>query len=307
MTDDFLSYILAQGLTISQLTLLPTQNAQNATQQYQARLQPHLTQQPDLARKLPAQTVFIKRLVLPCLAYNLQQFNQEIIALQACQRLAVEASNSKKPAYGVAKLLASYHDTSCAFMVLPFYQGNTLKALLHQAVLTFEQKINYAISLCQVLKKIHCLGYLHGDIKPSNLFITSSNQLILLDFGLSQSIGEVNPTSNKTTAGTPAYMSPEQFNGFPLTAHSDYYSLGIVLFELFFGKLPFIATTLHDWAVAHCQQPLPICSTLPTIRYLTNTQQIILESVMLKLLAKDPKKRSRDLQDIITLLSALGF
>lgn len=280
-------------LPIRHLTPLHINNTRNATQCYQAELS--LTN----GRTQP---VFIKRLIPPYSDINYQQFCQEISTLQACQGLAID-KNTKKPPYGVPKILACDIDKNSSYLMLPLYHGESLKNLIKNNTLQFEQKVTLAISLCHGLDKIHCLGYLHGDVKSSNIFITTNNQVILLDFGLSQPLDNARFSDN-TTAGTPAYMSPEQFNGLPLTPQSDYYSLGVLLFELFVGKLPFYANNVSDWAVAHCQHPVLVGSLLASFPY---KQQKVLQVISGQLLAKLPNERCQSLSSLINMLSALAF
>lgn len=289
MKHDFLVNWQKLGLMISGLTPLVGSNSLNATHLYKAKLSEHGRHQP----------VFIKQLVSPFSKNNYQQFCQEINALQACQTLAIDLDSPKH--CGISRLLAYNLDKNLPFLMLPLYHGQTLKTLIQQNCLSFDQKITFAISLCHLIDSIPHIGYLHGDIKPPNIFITTTNQMILLDFGLSQALSDSKPTA--ITAGTPAYMSPEQFNGLTLTAQSDFYSLGIVLFELFTGKLPFYADNLHDWAVAHCQQAMPIF----TVNGLSTKQTDILHSIFDKLLAKHPHHRPTDLKIILNLLSQLTF
>lgn len=293
MTEEFVSFLNSHGFFITELTSLPSKNPLNATQLYQGQL---------VADDGTKQAVFVKRLVSPYSAINYKQFCQEIATLQACQSLSIKKS-IKKPPYGVAHLINFNSEQLNSYFITPFYHGETLKNLIQNNKLDFEQKITYAISLCHLIKQIHCLGYLHCDIKPNNIFVTSHNQVLLLDFGLSQALNKPFVQTD-FIAGTPAYMSPEQFNGLPLTSHSDFYSLGIVLYELFFGKLPFYADNLHDWTVAHCQQALPL---LPNLANFSQNQQNILQTIFNQLLAKLPIHRYHDWQEIIELLSKLAF
>lgn len=298
ISQDFLSLLTKNNLPIRNLTPLPFTNARNATQCYRADLSLINGQ---------IQPIFIKRLRPFTTDEIYQQFCQEIDTLYACQSLAIDDEQLRKPPYGIPKLLTHSTANENAFFITPCYQGQTLKNLIKNKTLTFEQTIDIAISLCYVLDKTHCLGYLHGDIKPSNILITDNKQLILLDFGLSQSLESIK-VFDKTTAGTPAYMSPEQLNGLPLTPQSDCYSVGVVLVELLTGQLPFFANDLHGWAVAHCQQPVP---TLPDIKLpntkLSRNQQQTLQFVVDKLLAKQPDNRSGSLTDAAALLSRLAF
>lgn len=274
--------------TISNITQI-SHHSQNPTRLYHGKLLLNDSQKP----------IFIKQLKALYSQNDYQQFCQEITILQACQSLAIK---NQKQGYGIPQLL--HHDINheTPFFFTPFYQGKTLKNLIINNELGFEQTLDSAIGLCYILDKIHCLGYLHGDIKPSNIFLTENNQVILLDFGLSQSINHQTPKNY--TFGTPAYMSPEQFHGLALTPQSDYYSLGVVLYEIFTGKPPFIEQYLENWATAHCQQPIP---QMGNNLNLSAKNLYQLDQIFQQLLAKKPKQRYHNLQAVINALSQLAF
>lgn len=255
----------------------------------------------------------VKQLTPPFTIQQYQSFCREIDTLNACQSLAITPNTCHyRNLTGVAQLIESDIDARAPYFAMPLYQGMTLDKicpLSSEHGITqrdeFRQRLLYAVQLCDIVEKIHCLGYLHGDIKLSNVLITDT-ALILLDFGLAKALTKLEDlTSQAFTAGTPAYMSPEQLTGQTLSAQSDYYSIGVVIYALLCGRLPFMAHTLRGWAMAHCQQPL---QPLPSFRAvgITSSQQQQLQRLMDGLLAKFATNRWANLAEIkyhLTILS----
>lgn len=290
---------------LSELQLLSV-NSLNHTQLWRGRWQASAT--------LPAVPVLIKQLQPNPPDWLYHQWLNAYQALTACQPLAITDKHSHdttsqsygSPSYGISQLITADLSQDAPYWVLGYYDGVTLSQRLLVTDFDWSQRLSVAIRVCQLVDRIHCLGYLHRDIKPSNILLTHSDKLILLDFGLAQALTELQSATQdsaihrSTTAGTPAYMSPEQLTGQALTQQSDYYSLGVVLFELFSGTRPFSAHHLHDWALAHCQQLIPL---LPNIAQLSAHQQTQLQHIIDSLLAKSTQYRAIALSDIVAELN----
>lgn len=254
----------------------------------------------------------VKQLTPPFTIQQYQSFCREIDVLNTCQSLAIIPNTCHHHNLtGVTQLIESDIDARTPYFVMPLYQGTTLDKICplsseHRITQRdeFRQRLLYAVQLCDIVEKIHCLGYLHSDIKLSNILITDT-ALLLLDFGLAKALTKLdNSTSQDFTAGTPAYMSPEQFTGQPLSAQSDYYSIGVVIYALLCGRLPFMAHTLHGWAMAHCQQPPPLLPSFSKFD-ITSSQQQQLQRLMDELLAKYPANRCASLSEVTQCLSSL--
>jgi tetratricopeptide (TPR) repeat protein len=144
----------------------------------------------------------------------------------------------------------------------------------------------------------HQEGVVHRDIKPSNIMLPKPTWPLLTDFGLAKIVGGTQLTQSGTVAGTPAYMSPEQGRGERVDHRSDIYSLGIVLYEMATGVVPFEAETPMAVIVKHIIDPLP----LPRSKTPELSEGI--ERVILKALAKDPADRFQDVGQMAEALTA---
>lgn len=183
------------------------------------------------------------------------------------------------------------------FISMEYVRGTTLKTLLKR-----ERKLPPSIGLrivrecCRGLGAAHESGIVHGDIKPENIIIDSRGLVKIMDFGVARTSKDSN---NNDVAGTPAYMAPEQFQG-ELEPASDIYCLGVMMFQMFGGLLPFQSQTLVDLMRSHLQQPPP------RLREVDPDLPEQLEMVILKTMQKDPRGRYENVallwQDLRTLV-----
>jgi len=129
------------------------------------------------------------------------------------------------------------------FLSMEYVDGEDLGSLLRRiGRLPADKALEIARKLCAGLAAAHDKGILHRDLKPANIMLDRRGQVLLTDFGLAGLAGEI--AASDITSGTPAYMAPEQLAGEEVTVRSDIYSLGLVLYEIFSGKLPFESDTL---------------------------------------------------------------
>jgi serine/threonine protein kinase len=184
------------------------------------------------------------------------------------------------------------------YLVMRFVEGETLKPEMHGQPLPTAEILRLMRPICLALSYAHQQGVLHRDIKPSNMMVTADGHVFLTDFGLARMVQAGESTlSQDMMVGTPQYISPEQAQGISnLDGRTDIYSLGVVLFEMFTGRVPFNAdtpfATIHD----HIYSPLPLPTTLnPAI-------DPSAERLLLKALAKDAKDRFTTADELLNAL-----
>lgn len=270
----------------------------------------------------PPTAVVVKQLLPHFNATNLAHFEQEINALHHCQSLAIDSTHATS---GIPTLYASNllpdtlifdqqqpQQSVSPCLVMSYHPGETLKSLLYAhaklPLLNLQQKMTIFLHSCQVVNRLHQFGLMHLDLKPANFIVKPNLEVVLIDFGLSDfgvsdAMGKNTSLNCKTyTAGTPAYMSPEQFTRQSVDKFSDYYSLGVIWYELLTGCPPFMADDYPGWAIAHCQQPVPfLCPNHQLSEFACQACQPFID----KLLAKRVENRINDLSNIINALKIL--
>jgi serine/threonine protein kinase/tetratricopeptide (TPR) repeat protein len=135
------------------------------------------------------------------------------------------------------------------FICIDYYEGETLKSKLSKESLSSDEIINITTQIAEGLQKAHEKGIVHRDIKPANIFITNEGIVKILDFGLAKSSGSAQINDIVSTTGTCNYMSPEQALGEEVDQGTDIWALGIVMYEMLTGKLPFDSD--HDQAIIY--------------------------------------------------------
>ncbi len=176
------------------------------------------------------------------------------------------------------------------YMVMEFVEGPTLKAELKERsvqgqIFTLPETTRIFFALAGAIDYAHTRGMVHRDLKPANIMFTSDGQVVLTDFGIARIVGATRLTLTGAIAGTPAYMSPEQGQGERGDERSDIYSLGVVLYEMVTGRVPFDADTPFAIILKHINDPLP----LPT-EINPDTPEAV-ERVILKAMSKNPDDR----------------
>ena len=184
------------------------------------------------------------------------------------------------------------------FIVMAFYEGETLKKKIARGPLPVEEALDYAVQMAQGLAKAHEADIVHRDVKPANVMITDQGQVKLVDFGLAKMVG-TERTQTGMTLGTVAYMSPEQTRGEAVDRRTDLWSLGVVLYEMLTGQRPFkgdhAETIIH--AIRH-DEPGPIKALRPKV---PETLAQVIET----LLEKKPEARYEQASDVVATLEAI--
>jgi len=179
-----------------------------------------------------------------------------------------------------------------AYIVMPFMPRGTLDNRLQGGPLTLQEGVEIVDDISAALQFAHDHGVVHRDVKPSNVLLSDDGLALLSDFGLAHVIDVSMSLTGSALIGTPSYMSPEQCQGGELTAHSDQYSLGVLLYQLCTGRLPFSGDTPMAIAVQHISQPLP----LP--RSINARIPRDVEGVLTKALSKQPAGRFDSVSDL---------
>jgi tRNA A-37 threonylcarbamoyl transferase component Bud32 len=179
-------------------------------------------------------------------------------------------------------------DGNRSYIVMEFVEGRDLKSVIRaESPLPMDRAIDLMAQACAALGFAHRAGLVHCDVKPQNLIVTPDGRLKVTDFGIARAISQSLPQNVETVWGTPHYFSPEQAAGEAPTPASDVYSLGVVMYEMLSGRLPFEADNHTDLAMQHLQdEPPPLTAINPAV-------PIQIEQIINRVMAKDPAARYR--------------
>jgi len=185
------------------------------------------------------------------------------------------------------------------YIVMQLLEGCTLAQLLErEKVLPLARTARIISQMASALDCAHQHHLVHRDVKPSNIFVGPGDHATLMDFGIVKALSGTRLTRTGVTVGTPEYMSPEQVEGQALDHRSDLYSLGVVLYQMVAGRVPFVADTPNSVLYAHVHKPpAPPSQLNPSI-----VQPV--ETVVLRALAKDPQARYQTGAQMATALDA---
>ena len=222
--------------------------------------------------------------------------------LRRFQREAHAAANLSHP--NVVTVHDIGQDNNRHFIVMEFVDGRTLKQLIklqnqQGRPLSIEQSLDLAIQICAGIGYAHRANLVHCDVKSQNILVTRDDRVKVADFGIARAVSEATQHTIDTQIwGTPHYFSPEQAAGLGATPASDVYAIGVVLFEMLTGRLPFLAETHTALALKHMHEPPPRASE---INPLIPSQ---LDQILFKVLSKEPAARYRTGDQLGRILSA---
>ena len=187
----------------------------------------------------------------------------------------------------------SEHDIN--YIVMEYVVGRTLKEVITDSgALDYQTAVKYAIGIASALKQAHDLAIVHCDVKSQNILIDTKGVAKITDFGIARAFGQPSESEERGVIGSVYYLSPEQAAGKPVTAQSDLYSLGVVLFEMLTGQLPYDGDTPAEVARQHLTSPTPSARRYdPEIPY-------DLDAIVTKALAKNPLLRYKTDDDFLS-------
>ncbi len=196
-------------------------------------------------------------------------------------------------------------DKNRHYIIMEYIAGETLKTLIQrEGPLSVDLSLRIAREIACALAHAHANHLVHCDIKPHNILVTSDGRVKVADFGIARAITSTTMTYDGNVVGSVHYFSPEQAKGTKITPKSDVYSLGIVLYEMLTGRLPFHGETTVSVALKHLQEePL-------SLRQIDGHIPPIVEAIVLKALTKDPEERPDSfelIEDIVQAERMLGF
>lgn len=178
-------------------------------------------------------------------------------------------------------------DGTTYYIVMEWIEGQDLKKIIRQAApLPLDRALNVAIQICRGIGYAHRAGLVHADVKPQNILVTAEDVVKVTDFGIAQALAHTSPVERQSVVwGSPHYFAPEQAQGELPTPASDVYSIGIVMFEMLTGKLPFSGTDQQELAMAHIKSEVPhVVDYNPRIPH-------NLDRIIYKVMSKNPNDR----------------
>jgi len=195
------------------------------------------------------------------------------------------------------------------FLVMELLEGETVADLLEkQPVVPLERTLSIAIQIARALARAHDLEVIHRDLKPENIFLASGgdgfDRVKLLDFGIARSMQDARLTGAGEVFGTPQYMAPERITSIDAGPSADLYALGVILYEMSCGTLPFDAADVTTYFIKHLKEMPPAPRTRdPSI-------PAPIDTLIMELLAKDAKDRPVDAHrvhsDLLAIAGAIG-
>ncbi|MBI2820034.1 MAG: protein kinase [Acidobacteria bacterium] len=214
----------------------------------------------------------------------LQRFKQELVlARQVTHKNAVRVFD-----IGTAN--------GITFITMEFVEGDDLSALLEKRKLTPSESVRIARQVCRALEAAHGETLIHRDLKPQNIMVDEAGKVKVMDFGLARSLGMDGMTQTNTLLGTPTYMSPEQAKGLTLDARSDLFAVGIILYEMLTGQVPFQADTILASLLKRTQEPpAPPAQLNPEISPELN-------GIVMKCLSIAPEQRYQSASELLYAL-----
>ncbi len=211
--------------------------------------------------------------------------------VRSFRREALSAANLSHP--NIVNVYDVGQENNLYYIVMEYIDGQTLKDLiLEKGTLPPSQVVSIAIQICEALEEAHKHNTVHRDIKPHNILITPAGRIKVADFGIARGVTNTTITYTSTIIGSVHYLSPEQASGKPAEERSDIYSLGIVLYEMLTGTVPFSGENPVAVALKHIQENVPFPAEI-------NTEvSLELEEIIMQAVEKNPTDRYRTAKEL---------
>ena len=207
------------------------------------------------------------------------------------QREALSASSLSHP--NIVEMYDVGEDDGQYYIVMEFVDGKTLKQVLKQrGHLSVTEVIDIMSQLTDGMAHAHDAYIIHRDIKPQNIMILSNGMIKITDFGVATALNSTQLTQTNSVMGTVHYLPPEQAQGKGSTIRSDIYSMGIMMYELLSGLVPYKGDNAVEIALKHLKEPLP------SIRKVSSSIPQSIENVIIRATAKNPKNRYADAREM---------
>jgi serine/threonine protein kinase len=193
-------------------------------------------------------------------------------------------------------------DQNRYYIVMEYVDGTDLKSVIRDADQPdIPNALDLMIQICEGVGYAHRAGLVHCDLKPQNILVSPDGRAKVTDFGISRALASINPEERTEIVwGSPKYFAPEQASGSAPSPSSDVYALGVILYEMLTGKLPFAAENSQGLAELHQS------ATPPSPRGLNSDISPTLESILLKVLSKEPGARYRTADQLGRVLKTLS-
>ena len=207
------------------------------------------------------------------------------------QREALSASSLSHP--NIVEMYDVGEDDGQYYIVMEYVDGKTLKQILKQrGKLSITEVVDIMLQLTDGMAHAHDAYIIHRDIKPQNIMILSNGMIKITDFGVATAMNSTQLTQTNSVMGTVHYLPPEQAQGKGSTIRSDIYSMGIMMYELLTGLVPYKGENAVEIALKHLREPLP------SVRKINSNIPQSIENVILKATAKNPKNRYVDAREM---------
>ena len=192
-------------------------------------------------------------------------------------------------------------DAGRLFLVMEWMPGTDLKSLLrHRNSFSVDEALRLMVQVCAGVGYAHRAGLVHCDLKPHNILVSPDQRVKVTDFGIARALSTIHPDEQSDVVwGSPQYFSPEQAGGSAPSPASDVYSLGVILFEMLTGQLPFNAASSTELARLH-REAAP-----PNPRQINPAISPALEQILVKVLSKEPANRYRTADQLGRVLMTL--